>query len=96
MTIIPERLALLDTMHLDKGSHRAFEDGHCAMEVAAWLAGEEHTDAPVCVSPVLRSFLISANDSGGDAWAASDALAPTVSILQDSALELLDRMIDPR
>lgn len=32
------------------------------MEVVAWLAGEGHTDAPDCASPVLRSFTISLND----------------------------------
>jgi hypothetical protein len=30
--IIPERLAALDTISLDKGSHTEFDDGHCAME----------------------------------------------------------------
>jgi hypothetical protein len=61
-TIIPERLAALDTITLDKGPHKSFDSGHCAMEVVAWLAGLSHTDAPKCASPVLTSFTISVND----------------------------------
>jgi hypothetical protein len=61
--ILTERLAQLDTITLDKSSHADFDDGHCAMEVVAWLAGEGHTDAPSCASPVLRTFTINLNDS---------------------------------
>src|SRR5262249_25801473 len=35
----------------------------CAMEAAAWLAGESWTDSPNCVSPVVAAFLRSWNDS---------------------------------
>jgi len=59
---LPERLALLDTITLDKGGHHSWDDGHCAMEVVAFLAGEGHTDAPECASPVLRDFTMSLND----------------------------------
>ncbi len=50
------------TIELDEGSHPDFAAGHCAMEVVSWLAGEGHTDAPVCASPVLRRFTIGLND----------------------------------
>lgn len=65
MTIIQERLEALNTGHvaLDSGPHSSFDDGHCAMEVVAWLAGLGHTDAPSCASPVLREFTISLNDN---------------------------------
>ncbi len=180
-TINPDRLAQLEAgeIKLDRNSHGSFEDGHCAMEVVAWLAELGHTDAPSCSSGVLRTYTISLNDrwnneqrqklapylprmvgTAGDdqdearsylaldwiirtftptwldlagltdnatalrgldpitnldtaraaaehvyaaqtaardaAWAAArDALAPTVETLQASALDLLDRMIDP-
>jgi hypothetical protein len=61
--VIPERLAQLDGIDLDSGSHNNFDDGHCAMEVVAWLAGLGHTDAPNCASEVLRAFTISINDA---------------------------------
>jgi hypothetical protein len=51
---------------LAKGSHDRPEDGMCAMEWAAYVAGEPHTDQPVCVSPILRSFCISLNDAWDD------------------------------
>jgi hypothetical protein len=66
MSIDPDRLALLDTLHLDKGAHGSFDDGHCILEVSSWLAGREHGDSPPCVSPVLRTYLISLNDQWDD------------------------------
>jgi hypothetical protein len=66
-TIIPERLALLDTITLEKGAHDEFADGHCAMEVVSWLAGLGFTDAPECSSQVLRTFTIGLNDQWDEA-----------------------------
>ena len=66
-TIIPERLAQLETIRLDEGSHEDFAEGHCAMEVVSWLAGLGFTDAPECSSRVLRSYTISLNDTWNDA-----------------------------
>ena len=66
-TIAPERLAALDTITLDSGSHGTFDDGACAMEVVAWLAGEGHTDAPQCASSVLTLFTIRLNDQWDEA-----------------------------
>ena len=63
VAVIPERLAELDRIDLDNGSHNSFDDGHCAMEVVAWLAGLGHTDAPSCASPVLRTYVIAINDA---------------------------------
>src|SRR5690349_16256537 len=63
MTIIDDRAAALASIHLDHGAHQSFDQGHCAMEVVAWLAGEGHTDAPQCASPVLRAFTVRLNDA---------------------------------
>ena len=52
--------ALLETL---KGSHDKREAGLCAMEWVAYLAGEEHSDSPQCVDPVLRRFSIGLNDN---------------------------------
>jgi hypothetical protein len=51
------------TYTLDSGKHRTPEDGKCAMEWVAYLAGEPHTDQPVCVSAMLKPFCISLNDN---------------------------------
>ena len=56
----------LDGIVLKNGSHRDREAGVCAMEAVAWLAGEPHSDAPVCASPVLSRFLMSWNDALDD------------------------------
>lgn len=66
MTIVEDRLALLDSLHLESGEHSP--DGKfCVMEATAYLAGEPWSAAPKCVSPVITSFLISWNDSLPDA-----------------------------
>ncbi len=49
------------------GTHATPQDGRCAMEWVSYLAGEEHTDDPACVSPVLRAFCTTLNDSLEDA-----------------------------
>jgi hypothetical protein len=47
---------------LSYGTHATPEEGRCAMEWVSYLAGEPHSDAPGCVSPVLRALCISLND----------------------------------
>jgi hypothetical protein len=47
---------------LSPGTHTTPQEGRCAMEWVSYLAGEEHSDSPVCVSPVLRALCISLND----------------------------------
>ncbi|HEX6020651.1 MAG TPA: hypothetical protein VFZ00_01565, partial [Solirubrobacter sp.] len=51
---------------LSEGSHPTAAEGRCAMEWVAYLAGEPHTDSPVCVSPLLRGFGIALNDPWDD------------------------------
>ena len=58
---------------LKHGSHNKFADGSCALEWVDYLdrsrrgvpvAPTDHlTDAPACVCPVLRNFVVSWNDS---------------------------------
>lgn len=48
--------------HLEYGDHTHREQGMCAMEWVAFLAGENHTDEPKCVDPILVSFFITLND----------------------------------
>jgi hypothetical protein len=44
------------------GTHASPQDGRCAMEWVSYLAGEPHSDQPMCVSPVLRAMCIALND----------------------------------
>ncbi len=48
---------------LKHGSHDSPQDGLCAMEWVAYLAGERHSDSPECVDPALRRFGIRLNDA---------------------------------
>lgn len=59
VTIDPARFAAID---LKKGSHSTPDDGMCLMEATAFLVGEQHSDNPNCVSPVLGTFGRNLND----------------------------------
>jgi hypothetical protein len=48
---------------LSYGTHPTPNEGRCAMEWVSHLAGESHSDQPACVSPVLRAYCASLNDS---------------------------------
>jgi hypothetical protein len=48
---------------LSYGTHATPEHGRCAMEWVSYLAGEPHGDHPACVSPVVRAFCTTLNDS---------------------------------
>lgn len=54
---------LAEIVRLQKGRHRRPEDGVCAMELVAWMAGESHTDHPQSVSPVVAAFSRCFNDA---------------------------------
>jgi hypothetical protein len=56
----------LNAVTLKHGSHSDREDGVCAMELEAWIAGKPHSDHPPCVSPVLTNFAMNWNDSLGN------------------------------
>ena len=54
------------TIKLSKGKHSSADDGACVMELASMLAGEQFTDHPASVCPVIGSFLRAYNDSIDD------------------------------
>lgn len=57
-----------DSVQLKYGSHQRRDDGMCAMELVAFLAGEEHTDHPDCACPVLTGYTIRLNDAMPEEW----------------------------
>lgn len=59
--IIQDRLAQIT--RLDEGGHKDFNHGVCAMEAAAYIAGEPWSDHPQCVCPVIGAFMRSWNDA---------------------------------
>jgi len=74
---------LIDTIPLQHGSHRSRDDGMCAMEMVAWLAGEAHSDEPQCACPVLAALVRACNDGMSDGR--RDALLrPLVPLLVNS------------
>ena len=60
---IKEKLAELCRIGISRGSHDSQADGMCLMEATAWLAGERHSDAPVCACPTFTRYGIRLNDA---------------------------------
>ncbi len=62
-----EKLSIigLDGIELGRGSHIERENGVCAMEAVAWLAGESHSAFPLCACPVISRYVIILNDRLG-------------------------------
>lgn len=53
----------LDGLILKVGNHETPEQDLCLLEAVAWFAGREHSDRPVCVSPVLGDYGRKLNDT---------------------------------
>jgi hypothetical protein len=68
---IPDHLPLLEP-----GKHHPSEGKACAMEAAAWLAGEPWTDHPRSVHPVIAGLARGANDRA--AWRDRHSLWPLI------------------
>jgi hypothetical protein len=51
------------TIKLGRGKHHAPDEGACVMELASMLAGEDFSDHPISVCPVIGSLLRAHNDS---------------------------------
>ena len=80
----PVKAPTLDTLILKAGAHSSREDGVCVMEAAAWLAGLEHSDAPACVSPVIRAFCAAWNDAIPDDHTRTRLLRPLLPVILDT------------
>jgi len=57
----------LNDVVLKSGAHSTRDEGVCAMEMVAWLAGEAHSDSPACTCPVIGAFVRRVNDKWDDA-----------------------------
>lgn len=56
----------IDDVPLRAGAHATRDDGMCAMEMVAWLAGEPHSDEPGCACPVIGALVRACNDAMSD------------------------------
>lgn len=54
--------AKLGELILESGAHKFRDEGVCAMEAVAWLAGESHSDTPSCTCLTITRFVQSIND----------------------------------
>lgn len=69
---------LYEQFPLRRGAHDARGDGMCAMEMVAWLAGEEHSDEPRCACPVIAAYVRAVNDALPTDQARNRLLRPLV------------------
>jgi alkylation response protein AidB-like acyl-CoA dehydrogenase len=56
----------VDRVKLKSGAHNNPQHGLCVMEAVAYIARENHSDHPECVSPVIATFLRTWNDAMDD------------------------------
>lgn len=98
----------LDTLVLDGGGHAPPDEGEppqmCFNEAVAYFNNEPWSDAPTCVSPVIRKFTMALNDRWSDDDRQLLKFRPYYDEryreafgelgLRTSALQLLDRLID--
>src|SRR5262245_39931378 len=63
--VIESLLPELECLTLVHGAHQSREQGMCAMEAVAWLAGEKHSDAPACACSVIAGAVMRLNDRIG-------------------------------
>jgi hypothetical protein len=54
------------TVRLSRGKHSSPREGACVMELASMLSGEQFSDRPASVCPVIGGFLRSYNDAIDD------------------------------
>jgi hypothetical protein len=54
------------TIKLSRGKHHSPDEGACVMELASMLAGEDFSDHPATVCPVIGALLRAHNDSIDD------------------------------
>lgn len=80
-------VTFLGPLTLKKGAHTRGA-GMCAMEAAAYLASEPHSDSPVCVSPVIAAFMRRWNDRLPDAE--RQRLKPLIPLVLHTATGLDD------
>ena len=73
-------LSKLDTITLARGPHDSPASGLCALEAAAYIAGEPHSDHPQCVAETIGAFLRNWNDSISDAEARDRLLKPLLPL----------------
>lgn len=55
----------LEHFPIERGDHAYREEGLCALEMVAWVEGEEHSDTPESVCAVIGSFIRRWNDDMG-------------------------------
>ena len=75
VTVIPERLAQIARLY--KGAHNP-NGKMCAMEAAAFVAGEKWSDHPNCTCPVIGAFMRSWNDGIEDDAERTALLLPLI------------------
>lgn len=73
----------LDQLQVQSGSHASPEAGMCVMEMVSYIAREQHSDTPQCVSPVIGAFMRSWNDAMSDVD--RQQLKPLIPVVMDTA-----------
>ena len=90
---VPAPLAgpgVAERVRLTPGRHDSPGEGACVVELASLIAGEEFSDRPICVCPVIGAFLRAWNDRA--AYADRQRLRPYAERVIGSLRAPADRM----
>ena len=77
-----------DELTLAAGCHDDRTEGMCAMEAAAWFAGEKHSDHPKCVHPQIAYFMRVFNDHCITTEQRDRFVKPLIPLCLDTACDL--------
>lgn len=69
---------MTEPLILRRGAHSTRDEGMCAMEAVAYIAGEPHSDSPECACPVIAAFVRRWNDDLPDDATRTRLLGPLV------------------
>lgn len=69
---------MTEPLILRRGAHPTRDAGMCAMEAVAYIAGEPHSDHPMCACPVIAAFIRRMNDNLPDDDTRTRLLGPLV------------------
>ena len=78
-----------DELWLSQGEHVWRGEGMCAMEAAAWIAGERHSDHPMCVDSRIVETVIGLNDVLDDDDR-QHYVKPLIPLCLDTACDMSD------
>ena len=86
-------LELLESLTFKHGAHKPNTNSEmCVMEAVAYIAGEDWSDHPKCVSPVIATFMRSWNDGLPTDEDRTRLLKPLIPVIMNTSTNKKDEL----